>query len=62
MLANPAKIPAALEPPPTAAVTTSGIPPSRIAAHWCRASSPTTRWNSRTIHGYGCGPITEPRQ
>ena len=21
-----------------------------------------TRWNSRTIHGYGCGPITEPRQ
>ena len=32
------------------------------AAHCSRASSPMTRWNSRTIHGYGCGPITEPRQ
>ncbi len=30
--------------------------------HCSRASSPMTRWNSRTIHGYGCGPITEPRQ
>ena len=30
--------------------------------HCSRASSPITRWNSRTIHGYGCGPITEPRQ
>ena len=36
----------------------------------CRASSgiagsrlfPMTAWNSRTIHGNGCGPITEPRQ
>ena len=23
---------------------------------------PTTRWNSRTIHGNGCGPTTEPMQ
>ena len=52
----------ALEPPPTQAVTTSGTPPSSSAAHCSRASLPMTRWNSRTIHGYGCGPITEPRQ
>ena len=32
------------------------------ARHCSRASSPITRWNWRTIHGYGCGPITEPRQ
>ena len=25
-----------------------------------RASSPMTRWKSRTSIGYGCGPITEP--
>ena len=30
--------------------------------HCARASLPITRWNSRTIHGYGCGPMTEPRQ
>ena len=35
----------------------------RVSARHCsRASSPITRWSSRTIHGYGCGPITEPRQ
>ena len=60
--ANPAKIPAALEPPPAQATTTSGSSPSSRARHCSRASSPMTRWNSRTIHGYGWGPITEPRQ
>ena len=60
--ANPAKIPAALDPPPAQATTTSGSPPSRSARHCSRASSPITRWNSRTIHGYGWGPMTEPRQ
>ena len=30
---------------------------SRICA---RASSPMTRWKSRTIVGIGCGPTTEP--
>ena len=38
-----------------------GIPAEPLPA-LLRASSPMTRWNSRTIHGYGCGPITEPRQ
>ena len=60
--AKPEKMPAAFDPPPTQAVTTSGTPPSSSAAHWARASMPMTRWNSRTIHGYGWGPITEPRQ
>ena len=27
-----------------------------------RASTPITRWKSRTISGNGCGPITEPMQ
>ena len=26
------------------------------------ASRPMMLWNSRTIHGKGCGPITEPMQ
>src|SRR5207237_812710 len=60
--ANPEKVPAALEPPPTHATTTSGSPPSSSCRHWCRASSPRMRWNSRTIHGYGWGPMTDPRQ
>ena len=61
--AKPEKMPMALEPPPTHAVTTSGTwPMPRTASHCARASSPMTRWNSRTIHGYGCGPITEPKQ
>ena len=30
--------------------------------HCAAVSVPITRWNSRTIHGYGCGPMTEPRQ
>ena len=48
--AKPEKMPMALEPPPTQATTTSGSPPVR-ARHCSRASSPMTRWNSRTIHG-----------
>ena len=60
--AKPEKMPMAFEPPPTHAVTTSGTSPSSSAAHCSRASVPITRWNSRTIHGYGCGPMTEPRQ
>ena len=58
---KPLKMPIAFEPPPTHATTTSGSAPSS-SRHCARASSPITRWNSRTIHGYGCGPITEPRQ
>ena len=60
--AKPANVPAAFEPPPTQATTTSGTASGSSSAHWARASSPMTRWNSRTIHGYGCGPITEPMQ
>ena len=48
---KPAKVPMALLPPPTQATTYSGSAPPRISRHWARASSPTTRWNSRTIHG-----------
>ena len=58
---KPANVPIAFEPPPTHATTRSGSVP-RIARHCSRASSPTTRWNSRTIHGYGCGPTTDPMQ
>ena len=59
---KPEKMPAAFDPPPTHATTTSGSPPPSSSRHCAAASSPMTRWNSRTIHGYGCGPITEPRQ
>jgi hypothetical protein len=57
--AKPEKMPMAFEPPPTQAVTTSGSRPSS-SRHCSRASSPMTRCSSRTIHGYGCGPMTEP--
>ena len=60
--AKPAKVPAALDPPPTQATTRSGSAPSRLGGHCSAASRPTTRWNSRTIQGYGWGPITDPRQ
>jgi hypothetical protein len=54
-------MPIAFEPPPTHATIASGRRPS--AAWICsRASIPITRWKSRTIVGYGCGPITEPMQ
>ncbi len=46
---KPANVPAAFDPPPTHATTTSGSAPSRIVRHCPRASSPTTRWNSRTM-------------
>ena len=44
------KSPMALDPPPTQATSTSGSLPTsfRICA---RASSPMTRWKSRTIMG-----------
>ena len=45
---KPAKVPAALEPPPMHATTTSGSVPS-TSRHCWRASSPTTRWNWRTM-------------
>jgi len=55
------KIPIAFDPPPTHATIASGSRPA--AARICsRASIPITRWKSRTIVGYGCGPITEPMQ
>ncbi len=59
---KPEKMPMALEPPPTQATTTSGSAAESGSSTGPRASSPITRWSSRTIHGYGCGPITEPRQ
>ena len=49
----------AFEPPPTQAMAQSGRRPS-TARIWVAASSPMTRWKSRTIIGYGCGPTTEP--
>ncbi len=53
--------PMALEPPPTQAMTASGSRPAASSTCW-RASTPMTRWKSRTIIGNGCGPITEPMQ
>ena len=55
------KRPMALEPPPTQATTRSGSRPVSVR-DWARASSPITRWKSRTIIGYGCGPMAEPRR
>ncbi len=57
---NAAKMPIALEPPPTHAATASGSRPQRSST-WARASSPITRWYSRTIIGNGCGPATVPK-
>ena len=51
----------ALEPPPTQAMTASGSRPV-VSSTCSRASSPITRWKSRTIMGNGCGPPTEPMQ
>ena len=56
---NRSSRPIAFEPPPTQASARSGSRPS-TAASWAAASSPMTRWRSRTIVGYGCGPIAEP--
>ena len=53
--------PIALEPPPTQAITASGSRPA-MASTCSRASTPMTRWKSRTMIGNGCGPITEPMQ
>ena len=52
-------MPIAFEPPPTQAVTADGSRPAS-ASTCARASSPITRWKSRTRVGNGCGPITEP--
>ena len=59
---KPAKVPMALLPPPTHATTDVGVGAAEQPRHCTRASSPTTRWNSRTIQGYGWGPTTEPMQ
>ena len=56
---NAVNMPIAFEPPPTHAATTSGSPPS-ADANCALASSPITRWKSRTIAGNGCGPTTDP--
>ena len=56
---NAVKMPIAFDPPPTHATTYSGSEPTR-SAYWVRASSPITRWRSRTSIGNGCGPTTEP--
>jgi hypothetical protein len=49
----------ALEPPPTQAMTASGWRPASSCI-CTMLSSPITRWKSRTIIGYGCGPATVP--
>ena len=36
--------------------------PAGLGQHCSRASTPMTRWKSRTIIGNGCGPPTEPMQ
>ena len=52
-------MPIAFEPPPTQAITREGRRP--IASSACaRASSPITRWRSRTSAGNGAGPTAEP--
>ena len=53
------KIPIALEPPPTQAITRAGSAPSASSA-CSRASSPITRCRSRTSAGKGAGPTAEP--
>lgn len=55
------KRPMALEPPPTQATAASGRRPARSRI-WRRASTPMTRWKSRTIAGKGCGPATVPKR
>ena len=56
---NAVKMPIAFEPPPTQAATASGSRP--VSSSTCsRASTPITRWKSRTICGNGCGPATVP--
>jgi len=56
---NGQKRPIAFDPPPTQATSRSGSRP--MTRRDCtRASSPITRWKSRTSIGYGWGPITEP--
>ena len=48
-----------VEPPPTQANTrAAGARPARASGR--RASSPMTRWRSRTRAGYGVGPTQEP--
>src|SRR5829696_3009492 len=59
VVAGPGAAAAGLDPPPTQATARSGRRPS-AARIWARASSPMTRWNSRTISGNGWGPTTEP--
>ncbi len=56
---NGTKVPIELEPPPTQAITRAGSVPSAASA-CSRASSPITRWRSRTSAGYGAGPTAEP--
>ena len=56
---EPLSSPIAFEPPPTQATARSGSRPSARSS-WTAASSPIRRWRSRTIVGYGCGPIAEP--
>ena len=58
-LMNGQKRPMALEPPPTHATSRSGSRPVAFF-DWARVSSPITRWKSRTIIGYGWGPMAEP--
>ena len=47
--------PIEFEPPPTQAITRWGRRPARSST-CARASSPITRWRSRTSAGYGAGP------
>ena len=56
---NGTNMPIAFEPPPTQAITRAGRRPQRSSS-WARASSPITRWRSRTSAGNGAGPTHEP--
>ncbi len=45
------KMPSEFEPPPTQATTRSGSLRPAFLRSWRRASSPMTRWKSRTMRG-----------
>ena len=61
---NRLRHPIAFEPPPTQAEpprNRAGDPRPHRPSSWAAASSPSIRrWRSRTIVGYGCGPIADP--
>ena len=59
---NPANMPGCVGAAADAGDHDVGVVAQQLARHCSRASSPMTALELVTIHGYGCGPITEPRQ